>query len=361
MRKLFFAGIVILFLGFLFVLTPTLAKIIDSPFLAGISKIVQNILPSKELQPVSPEEGEEFVDPRDVKQVLREIKDMKRELKRFAKEFKKLPNSQDDLNQVNNLLTQVTDFENRINQGVNLREVIQEFRDEQIWEDLNKFRAKIEIPKEMKYWNKDIKRLEKMLKQKKYQDLGFDLEKTKNKLDETKTSLAKIQEYYNNGDLESAIEEFDDLRQDFHPGEILSALQRTQELMSRAKKIKDAEVQNQIKEMFDEVVSSFNEGEYRIARELIDENFNEISQVIYKAYSVGKKGNTKEGFFEMTENFEQTLKNKADEKKAKLQEIRQKTEEAPQPITPQIPPSLPSSATGGGASVPLNSQPASQE
>lgn len=322
-------------LGFLVALVPALADITDNSFLADVFRIVQNIMTGEEPQPIAPEE-EAFVNPMEVQQVLREMKDMKRELNRLAKEFKKMPNGQDDLNKINELLVHLAAFGNQINQGTALRDVIQDFRDAQIWEELNRFRAKVEIPKETKYWNRDLKRLERMLNQKKYHDLGFDLEATKTKLAEIKATLAKVQEYYNSGDLESAMEEFDDLRQDLHPGEIVGVLQRTQELMSKAKRIKDAEIREQVKEMFGEVVSSFNEGDYRIARELMDENFNQISQIIYRAYSVGKKGYTKEGFFEMTENLEQTLRSKAEEKKVRFQEMRERIE-APQPVIPQTP------------------------
>lgn len=342
MRKVFFAALIF---TFLLSATPALAKITDNPFLAAILKIVQDIMPGEEMTVPTPEEmDEEFVDPREVQQVLREIKDMRRELNRFIKELKKLANTAEDINQINGLLESVSNFETKIKAGEDLRETIQEFRDAQIWQEIQKFRAKIEIPREMKQWNLEIKRIEKLLKLKKVQsltsDFGLNLEGVKVKLDEIKVALAAVQDYYNSGDLESAIEEFDGLRQDFHPGEINSVLQRMQDLAGRLKAVKDKEIKNQIKETLAEVVSNFNEGEYRIARELMDENFNELTKLIYQASSVGKKkGLNKQNWMQMMEKLEIKMKEKGEEKE-QIKEMRVKPEEMPSaiPSTPSQPP-----------------------
>ena len=352
MRKLFLG---ILIFSLMAGATPALAKMSPNSFLAAVAKLVQEIMPSEEIL-VEPEEpmDEEFVDPREVQQVLKEIKDMRRELNRFAKQFKKLPNSGDDLNQINTLLEQLAGFESNINQGVDLRDNIQEFRDAQIWEQVNIFRAKIEIPKETAQWNKEIKKLEKMLVQKKYQNLGLDLGGAKSKVEEIKAGLARVQESYNSGDLETAMAEFDDLRQDFHPGEMFSVIQRMWDVMSKLKMVKDAEVRNQIRGALDEVVTNFNEGEYRIARELMDENFNEIMTLISKAYSVGKKkGVSKEGLFRMTEQLEGKLKEQAEEKRVNIQEMREGGGGIPQPM-PQ--PMQQPTPKGEGQSMPSTQQ-----
>lgn len=235
------------------------------------------------------QQDEEWVDPREVQQALREMKDMRKELNRMIKQAKKLPNGAAMASDMNTLLGQIASFESKINEGVELRDNIQEFRDAQIWQEINKFRAQIEIPKEIIQWNKEIKRLEKAFTQKKYQSLGLNLEGAKAKSTEVREALARVQEYYNSGDFESAMEEFNDLRQDLYIGEILNVIQRTQELMNRLKAVKNAEVKTQIQEAFNEVIDNFNEGEYRVARELMDESWNDIMKMINQALSVGKK------------------------------------------------------------------------
>ncbi|MEK9134952.1 MAG: hypothetical protein AAB451_01500 [Patescibacteria group bacterium] len=320
MKKTF---LILLMSGVLAVASPALAKAPDNSFWSAIGKIVQDIMPAEE-------EGQEmmdedFVDPREVQQALREIKDIKKELNRLTKQAKKLTNGGATMvSDMNALLEQVAGFENKINEGIDLRDNIQEFRDAQLWEEVNKFRAQIEIPKEITQWNKEIKKLEKMLGQKKYQSLGLDLERVKTKVAEVKDVLAKVQEFYNSGDYESAMGEFDDVRQDLYIGEISNVIQRTQELARRLKAVKNAEIKTQIQEAFSEVISNFNEGEYRVARELMDESWNDIMRTINQALTVGKKkGVSKENFIQMTDKLEEQMKNKAEEKKVKMQEMRE--------------------------------------
>lgn len=311
MGKIF---LIILIVGMLAVSSSALAKTNGDSFWASILMFVQNLLPGEEPMPVveEPEDMEEFVDPREVQQVLREIKDMKRELNRISKQLKKMPNSADDLNQVSALLGEIQNYENSIKSGTNLRETIQDFRDAQIWEQIQRFRAKIEIPKEIKQWNKEFKRLEKILKQKSFQKLGLDIEKVKVKLQVMKDSLAKVEQYYNSGDLENAIEELDELRQDVNPGEIMSVFQQVREVTDRMRRIKDEEIRGQIEQILQEVRDNFNEGEYRIARELMDENRGEILKIISASF---KKGSEKQNLMEMFEKLEEKMKEKAEEKK----------------------------------------------
>ncbi|MDO8663745.1 MAG: hypothetical protein Q7K28_02840 [Candidatus Wildermuthbacteria bacterium] len=335
-----------LILGVLAAASPALAETPDNSFWAAIGKMVQDFAPSGGEKEMNQQEGggegemmdEDFVDPREVQQVQREIKDQRRELTRIAKQAKKLPNGGEIVNEINALLEQVAGFESRINQGIDLRDSIQEFRDAQIWQELNKIRARVEIPKEITQWQKELKRVEKMLGQKKSQNLGLNLDMARSKIEETKATLARVQEFYNNGDFESAMEEFDDLRQDFHPGEIMSVIQRMQELANRLKAVKNQDIKNQVQELFQEVIDNFNEGEYRVARELMDESWNDIMKVINQALLVGKKkGTSKQNFFQMTDKLQEQMKNKAEEKKVKMEEVREQREEKTQPA-PQITP-----------------------
>lgn len=322
-KKFLFLGLI---LTVLVIASPASAKDNDSSFWAAISKLAQEVFQPEEM-PVNFEEGEgeemmdeDFVDPREVQQALREIKDQKKELTRLARQVKKLAGGESILGEINALLEQIIGFENSINEGVNLRDAIQEFRDAQIWEELNGIRAKVEIPREMAQWNKEIKKLEKLLKQKKYQNMGLDLTAAGSKITEIKETLARVQEFYNSGDFESAMEEFNDVRQDFHPGEIMNVLQRMQELTNRLKSVKNAEVKQKVKEAFSEVINNFNEGEFRVARELMDESWNDIMQIINQALSVGKKkGTSRQNILQMTDKLQNQIRNKSEEKREQIQ------------------------------------------
>lgn len=323
------------------VVSPVSAKIQDNSFWAAIGKLVQGVMGGEEQMGMSEEQeqeaavDEDFVDPREVQQVQREIKDQKKELSRMAKQAKKMTGGGDIATEISALLEQVNNFEANINAGVGLRDAIQEFRDAQIWEELNKIRARVEIPKEISRWQKDLKKVEKMLGQKKFQNLGLNLGTARSKIEETKAALSRVQEFYNSGDFESAMGEFDDLRQDFHPGEIMSVLQRMQELTNRLKSVKSQDIKAQVQELFQEVIDNFDQGEYRIARELMDESWNDIMKVISQALSVGKKkGTSKQNFIQMTDKLQEQMRNKAEEKKMKIEEMKEQKEEKTQSVQP---------------------------
>ena len=341
MNKIFFA---VLILAVFLTAKPALAKTNDSLW-AAIIKFAQEIIPGGEgamSQPMEEEKfDEDFVDPRELQQVLREIKDLKKELNRLAKQAGKTAGREATLADVNALLGQVSGFESNINSGTNVQEAIQEFREAEIWQDLNKIRAKIEIPKQKSQWEKEIKKLEKILNQKKFQNLGLELSGVKTKLEENRAGLAKIQEFYNAGEFEEAMEEFNSLREDFNPVDVGNILQRTQELTNRLKTIKNAEVRNKVKEIYQEVIDNFNQGEYRVAWELMNESWQDIMNLVSKASSVGKKqGYSKEGFLQMSNKLEQQVKGKAEEKRAIIQERREEKQEVkekiePAPLAPQ--------------------------
>ena len=120
MNKIFFA---VLILAVFLTAKPALAKTNDSLW-AAIIKFAQEIIPGGEnemSQPMEEEKfDEDFVDPRELQQVLREIKDLKKELNRLAKQAGKTAGRETILADVNALLGQVSGFESNINSGANL-------------------------------------------------------------------------------------------------------------------------------------------------------------------------------------------------------------------------------------------------
>lgn len=289
--------------------------------IGSLAEAVENIVPPVPLQEQVEEQAEEeFVNPQEVQQVLRELKDIKRELGRIKKQAAKMANVADEVNSLNSFLDQANDFQVKINSGENLRDAIQDFRDARLWDEMNKIRTKIELPKEIKQWGKDIARAEKLIKQKKIQALssefGLDLTVGQSKLDEIKTVINNVQNSYNSGDLENAMEEFNDARQDFNPGEISSLLQRLQEISAPIKKIKDTEIKSQIKEVLSEVIENFNDGEFRLAREIFEDNFRDLQRAIFSAS--GRKYN-KKGLMGTIEKIDKKMKEKVDGTKARIQ------------------------------------------
>lgn len=315
MKKILFT---ILILSSLAIVAPAPAKAEGSVFWAAVSKIAQELFePSDEAEEIM---DEDRVDPREIQQAIREIRDAKRELNKFAKIIQKTQNSADDLSQIDQLLQDLAGFERGINSGEDIRGAIQEFRDAQIWDEIQKWRAKIELPKQMKQWDKEIKKLEKILTQKKYQSLGLELGGVSSKLGEVKLELARIRELANSGEFEEAMEDFNSLRENMNPSDIANVVQRTYELMTKVKRIKNAEIKTQIQEIYAEVIENFNAGEYRTAWELMNESFGQIMNLINSATSVGKRGGqSKENFLRMTDQLQNQMKNKSEQKKEQFQ------------------------------------------
>lgn len=316
MRSLFIGALVLGLLGF----APSAHAAFDlQSFLGAAARFVQNAF-SPEEENGAPEEEqnpEDFVDPAEIRRVTQDIKNMRRELTRFAKQIQKLPNSSDDATQIQNLLGELSSAEQKLQSGTDVRETLQDFYDARIWEDINKIRAKIEVPKEITQWTKEIKRAEKSLALKKYQTLGLDTAQAKQKLQEVKNMLVQVESFYGAGDLESAIETLDEVRQDFHPGEVMGVADRMYQIATALKRVKDATVKTQIQNVLQDAVSEFNSGEYRAARELMDEAAPEIMKIITTVTSAGKK----------KVNVQQNMNQLGEKIKEKMETIRQKGEE----------------------------------
>lgn len=374
MRSLFAAVLLVSLFGF----APRSYAAFDLQSLLGAAaKFVQNILPQEEEGNGSMEEQnpEDFVDPKEIQRVTMDIKNMRRELNRFAKQIQKLPNSADDATQIQNLLGELVSIDQKLQSGEDLRETLRDFYDARIWEEINKIRAKVEVPKEISQWTKEIKRAEKSLGQKKYQAIGLTLEGAKQKLQEVKGAIVQIESFYNAGDLEGAIEALDEIRQDFHPGEIMGVVQRMYEIATTLKKVKDASVKTQIQNVLQEVVAEFNSGEYRSARELMDEATPEIMRTISSVLAAGKKGskakvNVQSNMEKLGEKIREKMENirlKDEEMDRKREEMKKAPE--PQQIQPQQPqpqtvqpqpmqsPASPSLPTGGEQALPVAPQP----
>lgn len=232
----------------------------------------------------------EIVDPREVQNALRDIKRMQSEIKKFAKQLKKLPNSATDVSFCENLLAKLGEHYGAISkptENESLREALQEFWDERYWEEVNKLRAKIELPKELNNLAKDLKKLQKLVAQKSFQKLGFDMETLKARVNETQTNLNEIQAKYAAGELEDAMEALQEFRESGHPGEIMGVLYQMKDAKQRIKSIKNKEVLELINELLNEVAQTFNEGDFREANMAMQDIMGELMKLASK-YMKGK-------------------------------------------------------------------------
>ena len=65
-----------------------------------------------------------------------------------------------------------------------------------------------------------------------------------------------------------------------HPGEIESTIFRFRDIKNMLKRVKDTAVRNEVDGVLQEVVTAFNEGDYRQARETMDEYTDDLQRLI---------------------------------------------------------------------------------
>ncbi|MBI5466176.1 MAG: hypothetical protein HY974_02725 [Candidatus Kerfeldbacteria bacterium] len=280
----------------------------------------QNVKPAPQL---FLDEGEvqppqDFIDPREVMNALRDMTMMRNELKRFSKQLAKSPGSTGDVTQVQSLLKNLDEFSQAIkaaqkgNDNENLREALQEFWQAQLWDEINKIRAKVELPKELKTIEKELKRAQKLSTQASFQKLGFNLENLKTNLEVMRQAYNEVTTKLQANEYEEAMEAMQQFHDNGHPGEITGVIYRLRDLQRFLKKIKDGDVRAQITEILQPVLESFNQGEFRDARELMDDAFPQLMQLGQVALRIqqsrtGNKGLMMEQFGELEEKIRAKL------------------------------------------------------
>ena len=268
--------------------------------------------PAKQQVEVIEEKEEiEFVDTREVQNALQDIKRMLNDLKRFIKQLKKVKNSADDIAAMNELSKQLTEHQKLIKNppaDMSLREVLQDYWDGRYWEEVDVFRAKAEIPNELKNIDKDLKRLKKLVTQKQFKNLGFDMALISGAIAEIEAAYNETKTAYDAGNMEDALTALDGIRGGMHPGEITGIFYQTREIKDKISFIKNKEVKELINELLSTVIESVNNGEYRGANQTL----NEIRQELFKIMSkfMKKAGILDDKTREKLEALEQIIENK---------------------------------------------------
>lgn len=262
------------------------------------------------------DDREEFIDPREIKQTLREMKDMKKELKRFSSRAKKLANSDAMKSEIDSILSKLVVFEESVkaaqSSGTGARDAIDEFRNAELWEEVNTLRSKIELPTQIKSAQRELKKLKKMANQKAFKNIGFDMSVLNSYISETEILIARLNELYNAGNWEDLNTEMEDFYSTAHPGEIMGVMYRMQDLYRKMRSVRDKEVRAALEETLTEIKASFNQGDFRAARETFDDYADDLERLIRGAMKIGRRGGMSE------EDFDDDLQKVRDLIEAKL-------------------------------------------
>lgn len=284
----------------------------------------------------------QFVDPQEIKNVLREIKSMQADLKRFLTQAAKIKGNDTIVEQIKTLQGEVAPFYSNISKAPmnEVRDAIQEFHDAQLWESINPIRARVELPKEVKSIASDLKIIQKMPSQKKYKNTGVDWEQYKINVNEIASVYAEIKSAMDQGDWDSAWEvlEWEVHQGGKHPGEVRHTMDRLADIRNRIKPIKDADVRGQVEEVINSIVAVFNEGDFRTAREAMDQFLNQAQQLekYFRSYQSGRNDALDEKIGSLMEKLGTTVQQKLDNPKP---EMEKKADEL-MPAEPMKPPQL---------------------
>ena len=236
------------------------------------------------------EQPEPQIDPREIRQTLRDITQMQRELKRFLKTLKKY---KADTSEVDQLLEAIDRYRIAIS-GSDMeavRDAVHEFRDENYWETIQIIRAKVELPSQLARTKKELTKLEKTLKSSVYQKLGVNVGGVNAYISDSRARISQMESLLNSGDFDELNSFMQENQDTPMPGELLEVLSRLKEVDSRLKRVRDAGAKAKIQEILSGVIQLVNEGEYREARDLMNQNTQQIQQIANPSSNNRNAGN----------------------------------------------------------------------
>lgn len=268
------------------------------------------------------EQRQVFFDPQFVKQVTREISDQTRELNRLLKAGKKLAGAEAAVAQIQELLAKIETFKAQMKsaQGEDLQTAIDDFHDAQIWDSLNAIRAKVELPKQLNEMDRSIKKIEKLVQQKSFKKLanfGIDFAKVTGDIASFREKVNNVRTLLSSNDAEDAQEAMQEIFQDGHPGEIEGSLQQLRGMTDGLSRIRNKDIQGQVKEIFQPVIDAINNGDYREANEIMNELQPEMQRIFSQLYRLNAKS-----------SLSSDLKKKLDAFDARIQDKLQKQDQS---------------------------------
>lgn len=256
----------------------------------------------------------QFVDPKEIKDVLRQLKQIQTELKRFQKQVAKISGSDNIQQLISELSAKAVAFVESITKAPleEQRDALQEFYDAQIWDSINQIRARVELPKELKNIARDLKIIQKMPKQKTYQKTGVDLEKLQANIDKIAGIYDQIKSAMDEGDWDGAWEIIEEEmhRGGLHPGEVRHTMDRLREVRDRLRFIKDSDIKAQVEQILESIIETFNDGDFREAREAVDQFLDQaqLMEKYFQRYIYGQKEGEDEKMMEMMDKLEGLVK-----------------------------------------------------
>lgn len=216
---------------------------------------------------------------------LREWRDQLREVSKVRRQLTRLKGSQDELAKLDAIKERITQCQAQLNTATDTEAMKDVLEGEEcgqtgeLWEEINRIRQAVELPRELNRLTLDIRRLERTagLKwAKKIADLTA-------VISEMKARHAEAKAAYQAGEYEDAWEL---IRENFHekgnPGECQGALHMLRGFVDPLRRIKDPELKAELQELVSAVKEPLSQGECREAREAAEAIQRELGPQIFK-------------------------------------------------------------------------------
>lgn len=292
---------------------------------------------------------EQFVPAQEIKNTTNDIKRQMNELKRMEKKLKKL--------KLDTMQASITELLNKLNEyhanitkatGAEQREALQSYQDAQLWEEINAFNARINIPDELSQSKKDLSRVEKQLGQSAHKKAlaYFDIavNDIAQLVSSKKSAITEIESLLADNDAQGAQELMQENFHDYsgwNPGELQHLLDMFRDTQQRLKRIKDKKMTTAIREVIDPIIAAMLDGDVRGARETMEAFMRELQkyeEYFYKLQPKGLGKKTRAGL----ENLESLIEKKFSQIKeqAEKQENKEETKATEQQQKPSETPSL---------------------
>ncbi|MBI2484340.1 hypothetical protein HYV71_04115 [Candidatus Uhrbacteria bacterium] len=241
---------------------------------------------------------EQFVPPQEIKNATNDIKRQMNEIKRMERKLKKL--------KLDAMQKSLTELLNKLgahhagitkSAGAEQREALQNYWDAQLWEEINAFNARVNIPDELTGAKKDLARVDKQLGQTAYKNaikyFEMDVADFADLAASKKTVIAEIESLLGANDAEGAQEL---MREHFHeyggwhPGELQHLLNMFRDMQQRLKRVRDKQVNAAINELLQPIIDATLEGDVRGARETMEELARELQKYENYFFKLHPKG-----------------------------------------------------------------------
>lgn len=264
------------------------------------------------------EDRNEFADPQQIRDALRQIKDLQKDIKRVLKKAKRTASFEGEISELNSLSAQLSEFQQKL-QGSNIdHETMSEFWDAQLWDVFNVMRIKIELPDDLKRMEKDLKRLDKTMSKVKYIFEGLDMNTVRAAVEETRSVMTQTRNFLNQGEYESAQEQMQEMWDGnvSHPGEMMGIVDQTQRVARAMKSIKSEEVKQEIRDFLQPVIAAANNGDFQEANMML----NEINRDLFRMLEqMKRKKSLDTQMRSRMEQLEQKMMKKVEEEEKKQQ------------------------------------------